>query len=294
MKIGFIGLGTMGIPMAKNLAKSGHHLIVYNRTASRADEFRQKDHFGIAETIAEVVEKSELIWTMLSDDAAMEEVYFAENGIMSAILNRRENMGQPEIVLDSSTISPQISSKIAEKLAACGIEFMDAPVSGSEPQAIEGSLGFMVGGNQETFDRCYPLFMTLGNRAVLMGNHGAGSFTKLANNSISAINMLAVVEGLRMVTKSGIDPELFLKVVSSGGARSGMIDIKGPKILQEDYHANFKAKLMYKDIGLALQLSESLQLPAPVLTTVHEQFLAACEQGYGNEDMCAVMKVVNK
>ncbi|WP_407941635.1 NAD(P)-dependent oxidoreductase [Metabacillus schmidteae] len=172
-----------------------------------------------------------------------------------------------------------------------GIEMLDAPVTGSEPQAIEGILTFMVGGKKEIYEKCEPLFYIMGKQAYYMGETGSGSYTKLANNTMGAINLLSFSEAITMAAKSGVDPELFIKVVSGGGASSGMMVNKGPKVLNRDFSPNFKTDLIYKDLGLAANVAKELELPTPVLSLVKEMFQMARAKGYGGEDMSAVIKL---
>ncbi|WP_077624213.1 NAD(P)-dependent oxidoreductase [Sediminibacillus massiliensis] len=281
-KIGFIGLGTMGLPMAGHLLKNDYEVIVYNRTRNKAESL-QKQGAANASSPKEAAEKSDVVFTMLTADQAVEEVILGEEGIIKGA-----HAGL--IVVDSSTISPNTSKKVADNLLNEGIEMLDAPVTGSEPQAIEGILTFMVGGKKEIFEKCEPLFYAMGKQAYYMGENGAGSYTKLANNTMGAINLLSFSEAITMATKSGVDPELFIKVVSGGGARSGMMDNKGPKVLNRDFSPHFMTDLIYKDLGLAADVAKDLELPTPVLSLVKEMFQMARAKGFGAEDMSAVIK----
>ncbi len=282
-KIGFIGLGTMGLPMAGHLLKNGYEVIAYNRTKNKADALEKEGAF-IASSPEEVATKSEIVFTMLTADQSVEEVILGEKGIIKG-----SHPGL--IVVDSSTISPNTSKKVAETLLKKGIEMLDAPVTGSEPQAIEGILTFMVGGKKEIYEKCEPLFYVMGKQAYYMGETGSGSYTKLANNTMGAINLLSFSEAITMAVKSGVDPELFIKVVSGGGAKSGMMENKGPKVLNRDFSPNFKTDLIYKDLGLATDVAKELELPTPVLSLVKEMFQMARAKGYGGEDMSAVIKL---
>ncbi|MCQ6279346.1 NAD(P)-dependent oxidoreductase [Bacillus sp. EB600] len=282
MKIGFIGMGTMGLPMAHNLLKNGYDLIIYNRTKEKMS-FLEEEGATIANSPKEVAAQSEIVFTMLTADAAVEEVILGEAGIINGA-----NPGL--IVVDSSTISPSTSKKVAEELARHDVEMLDAPVAGSEPQAIEGILTFMVGGKKEIFEKCMPLFLVMGKNAYYMGEHGKGSYTKLANNTMSAINLISFSEGLTMAAKAGIDPEIFVKVVSGGGARSGAVDMKASKVLNRDFQPHFMTKLIHKDLGLASDVAKELEISTPVLSLVKEIFQMAKAKGYGTEDMSAVIK----
>jgi len=281
-KIGFIGLGTMGLPMAKNLLKNGYELIIFNRTKEKMNSLKH-DGARIANSPREVAAQSDIVFTMLTADAAVEEVFLSENGIV--------NGAHPGlIVVDSSTISPATSKKVARELSRHEVQMLDAPVTGSEPQAIEGILTFMVGGNKNIFEKCMHLFLAMGKNAYYMGENGKGSYTKLANNTMSAINLLSFSEAITMATKAGIDPELFLKVVSGGGARSGMAENKGPKVLSRDFKPHFMTELIHKDLGLATDVAKELEISTPVLALVKEIFQIAKARGYGAEDMSSVIK----
>ncbi len=282
MRIGFIGLGTMGLPMAHNLLENGYELIIYNRTKEKIN-FLGKKGARIANSPKEVASQSDIVFTMLTADAAVEEVVLGENGIIYGA-----NPGL--IVVDSSTISPSTSKKVAKELSRHDVEMLDAPVTGSEPQAIEGSLTFMVGGKKEIYEKCMRLFLAMGNNAYYMGENGKGSYTKLANNSMAAINLLAFSEAMTMAAKAGIDPEIFVKVVSGGGARSAMMDNKAAKVLSRDFTPHFMAQLLHKDLGLASGVAQELEISTPVLALAKEIFQIAKAKGYGDEDMSAVIK----
>ncbi|PLS09594.1 NAD(P)-dependent oxidoreductase [Neobacillus cucumis] len=282
MKIGFIGLGTMGLPMAKHLLRDGFELTVFNRTREKMNLLKEEGAF-IAGSPKEVALQSDIVFTMLTADAAVEEVVLGENGI---IYGAHPGL----IVIDSSTISPSTSKKLALELSHHDVKMLDAPVTGSEPQAIEGILTFMVGGKKDIYDRCMPLFLSMGQGAYYMGENGKGSYTKLANNTMSAINLLSFTEAVTMAAKAGIDPEVFVKVVNGGGARSGQVDNKAPKIINRDFTPHFMTNLIHKDLGLASDVAKELEVSTPVLAIVKEIFQMAKAKGYGAEDMSAVIK----
>lgn len=284
MRIAFLGLGTMGRHMAANLLHKGYLLVVYNRDRKKAEALGSA--VRIADSPGEAVRSAEIAVTMLSDDTAVKEVYLGKGGIVPALT---EAPGA-SIVIDCSTVSPDTSVELAQALAAAGAEMLDAPVTGSEPQAKEGVLTFIVGGKRHVYEQCQPLFAAMGKKAVYMGDHGSGSKAKLANNALVAINLIALSESLALVRKCGLDPARFLEVVAGGGARSGMAEMKGPKILQNDYSPQFMTRLMLKDLKLASGLAESLEVPMPALGVVKQLFQIACNEGFGSEDMSAVAK----
>jgi 3-hydroxyisobutyrate dehydrogenase-like beta-hydroxyacid dehydrogenase len=282
MKVGFIGLGTMGLPMAQNLLKKGFDLTVYNRTVEKTELLKQQGA-TVAHSPKEVALHTDVVFTILTADAAVEEVALGENGIV-------QGAHPGLIVVDSSTISPSTSIKVAAALSQHGVDMMDAPVTGSEPHAIEGVLTFMVGGKKDLFEKCMPLFLAMGKGAYYMGENGKGSYTKLANNTMSALNLLSFVEGVTMATKAGIDPETFVKVVNGGGARNAQVDSKAEKIFTRDFAPQFMTQLIYKDLGLASNVAKELEISTPVLAIAKEIFQMAKAKGYGSEDMSAVIK----
>ncbi|MCM3716206.1 NAD(P)-dependent oxidoreductase [Alkalihalobacillus oceani] len=282
-KIGFVGLGTMGLPMAKNLLKAGYSLRVYNRTASKARSLQSEGDVEVASSPAEVARNSEIVITMVTNNQALEEVIKGENGVLAGA-------SAGLIIIDSSTVAPDLVQSLAKELAEKDIELLDAPVTGSEPQAIAAELAFMVGGKEEVYQQCIPLFEAMGKQSHYMGGSGLGAYTKLANNTMSAINLLSLSEALILASKAGVDPQKFMEVASGGGARSGMMDNKGPKIINRDFHPNFKTELMHKDLGLALNVAAEMNIPVPLLASVREQLRIAMAKGYAEEDMCAVAK----
>ena len=275
-------MGTMGAPMATNLLKANFEVVVFSRAAEKVAKLTELGAKA-ASSVADIARQCEVVLTMLPADQAVKDVVLGVDGIVSSA-------GKGLIVIDSSTISAATSKSVAEELAKHGIHMLDAPVTGSEPQAIEGSLTFIVGGELEIYERCRALFEAMGKNSFYMGCHGAGSYTKLCNNTISAITLMAFAEGVVMATKAGIEPELFIEVISQGGARSGQIANKGPKILNRDFRANFATSLMYKDLGLASDIATEMSLPMPALAAAREMLKIAIASGYGQQDVCSIVK----
>jgi 3-hydroxyisobutyrate dehydrogenase-like beta-hydroxyacid dehydrogenase len=268
--------------MVKNLLKAGYELIVHDRAAEKAKQLLELGA-KVASSPADVAKQCEVVITMLPADRAVMEVMTGPNGIA-------EGAAPGLIVIDSSTVLPATSKQMAAELAKRQIEMLDAPVTGSEPQAVEGKITFIVGGKDEIYEKCRPLFKAMGKASFHMGSNGAGSYTKLSNNTISAISLIAFAEGVVMATKAGINPQLFVEVISQGGARSGQIDNKAPKILKGDFHPNFATALMYKDLGLAGEIAKELNIPTPALAVAREMLKIALAKGYGQEDVCSVIK----
>lgn len=281
-RIGFIGLGTMGKPMAANLIQKGFMVTVYNRTAGKVDELEQLGA-EVGFTPAEVARNSDVLFTMLSNDAALLETFYSEQGILSGI--------HPALtIIDSSTVSPQTSQKLAEELAAHFVDFLDAPVTGTKPAAEAGTLTFMVGGSQEVFEEHQDLFHVLGSKALYLGSSGSGSYAKLAHNTMVGINLAGLAEGLSIATKAGIHPSQFLEIIRSGGANSKQVELKGEKILDRDFSNQFSLKLMLKDLLLAQEITNKFHLPTPMLQSATNLFQIGLSKGLGEEDLSAVIK----
>lgn len=280
--IGFIGLGTMGKPMAVNLLKNGYSLIAYNRTSSKVDELLP---FGAskAESPAEAARLADVVFVNVSDDRALLEVVFGADGLLEGV--------RPGItVIDCSTVSPDTSRKVHQELSNHLAEFLDAPVTGSKPAAVNGTLIFMVGGNEEVFEEHQDLFEVLGSKALYLGPSGSGSFAKLAHNTIVGINAIGLIEGLAIASKAGLDPERFLEIVTSGAASSRQAELKGGKIVNHDFEVQFSLQLMLKDLLLAGRLTDQFQLPTPLLHAATSVFQIGLSKGFGPLDLSAAVQ----
>jgi 3-hydroxyisobutyrate dehydrogenase-like beta-hydroxyacid dehydrogenase len=280
--IGFIGLGTMGMPMAANLLEKGYQVLVYNRTQQKSLE--------LAENGAEVVDSpkdaarlSEVLITMLSDGQALEEVYYGDQGVLQGLHPRLT-------VIDCSTVSPETSKRIYHDLSVSAVDFLDAPVTGSKPAAIDGTLVFMVGGLQEVMDEHMDIFDTLGKTTLHMGPSGSGSQTKLAHNTMVGIHAAALSEGMSIAAKSGIDVGKFLSIVKLGAANSRQAELKGDKMLSRDFSNQFSLKLMSKDLNLSSQFTEQLELSLPLLRAARERFQSGMDHGWGDLDLAAIIQ----
>jgi 3-hydroxyisobutyrate dehydrogenase-like beta-hydroxyacid dehydrogenase len=282
-KIGFVGLGIMGLPMAHNLRKAGYELFVYNRTASKAKSLEEHGA-ELCSCPADVAARSEAVVIMVKADQEVEETVLGAGGLIKSA-----RTGQ--IFLNSSTILPSTSQRLAETVAKNGIDMLDCPVTGSAPQAIEGKLNFIVGGKKESFDRCLPLFNAMGKAAYYLGPSGSGSYAKLANNTMFALNLISFIEAISIVSKSGIDPELFIEIVGQGGARSIASEQKLPKILARDFSPAFSLGMMNKDLGLIETLASELNMSTPVVKLVKDLFGQAMDKGWGDEDVCAIVRL---
>lgn len=281
MKIGFIGLGIMGKPMAKNLLKAGYEVWVHNRSRAAMDELAACGaHPGSRQ---ELGQNCDVIITMLPNGPQVQEVMLGADAVASY-------MHTGQIFVDCSSISPVVSKEIAAKLAEKGIEMLDAPVSGGEPKAIDGTLSFMVGGKQAVFDRCRDMLLTMGASAVRCGDVGAGNTTKLANQIIVACNIQAVAEAFTLAQKAGVDPELVFRAIRGGLAGSTVLDAKGPMMLAGNDKPGFKIDLHIKDLNNALDCAHAVGAPVPMTAAVQEVLEWLHHHDCGGRDHSAIAK----
>lgn len=281
--IGFIGLGTMGAPMASNLLRAGYPVTVYNRTASKAAPLTELGA-TVAASPKEAAAGADVVITMVSNDDSIIEVYEGDNGVLAGIRSGTT-------VIDCSTISPALVQRLAKQIAALGSTFLDAPVTGSSPAAIDGTLVFMVGGSVETLAQVMDLFDTMGKKVLHMGDNGSGAVAKLAHNTIVGINNLALAEGFAIAAKSGLPADRFLELVQLGSAGSKAAELKGRKIIEHDFTNQFSLALMLKDLKLASSLTDGSGIPAPMLNLAKSLFQAGQTQGFGDEDLSSIVKV---
>lgn len=282
-KIGFVGLGVMGAPMAANLLRKGFAVKAYNRTAEKTEALVRQGAEAAASP-AEAARDAEVVITMVSDDDAIREVYYGERGVIGAV-------APGTTVIDSSTISPALSIQLAEDIRARSAHFLDAPVTGSKPGAESGTLLFMVGGDGEIIDRHRDVLMAMGREIIHTGPNGSGSVAKLAHNTMVAVNIAGLAEGIAIAAKGGIDPAVFLKIVQAGNASSKAAELKAGKILSGDYSVQFALGLMLKDLKLASGLTDRLGLSSPMLGTVKSLFQMGQAQGLGESDLSALMRL---
>lgn len=286
MKVGFIGLGIMGKPMSKNLVKAGYELVVYNRSQSKADEL-----VGLGAvrgtSPADVAGQVSVIITMLPNSPQVREVCLGENGIA-------RTAAPGTVVIDMSSIDPVESKSIGAELAKKGIELMDAPVSGGEPKAIDGTLSVMVGGSKENFDKYYDLLMAMAGSVVYVGNLGSGNVAKLANQVIVAINIAAVSEALTLAVKNGADPELVYQAIRGGLAGSAVLDAKAPMMMAHNFKPGFRIELHIKDLANALNAAHATSASLPLTSQVMEIMQALKNDGCASEDHSALVKYYEK
>jgi 3-hydroxyisobutyrate dehydrogenase-like beta-hydroxyacid dehydrogenase len=279
--IGFIGLGLMGQPMATNLIKAGHKLTVYNRTTAKAAGLAAAGA-RLASSPADAARGADAVMMIVSDSAAVEEVVAGKGGIV-------ESLGAGTLVIDSSTISPSVSRKMACLVAGKGASWIDAPVTGSKHGAEKGELTFMIGGDRAAFDRALPLLQVLGKKHIYCGRQGLGLSAKLAQNTIQATMLEVFCEGFVLAAKAGVRPETMLEIIQSSMARAALTDFKAPFIFKGDFTPYFPLKLMHKDLELAAEAGYAQGVPMPVLAAVKEVYMAAKAQGKGDLDYAAIV-----
>ncbi|MDR0718937.1 MAG: 2-hydroxy-3-oxopropionate reductase [Treponema sp.] len=286
MKTGFIGLGVMGKPMAKNLIRAGYSLIVCDRAENPVNEMAALGAEKAASP-KEVALHCDTILTMLPDSPQVKEAALGNNGLI-------EGMRPGTILIDMSSINPIASREIATELEKKEIRMLDAPVSGGEPKAIDGTLSFMVGGPKEVFDRFKGLLSKMGSSVVYCGEIGAGNVAKLSNQIIVAVNIAAVSEALMLAKKSGVSPDTVFHAIQGGLAGSTVMDAKVPMILEGNFTPGFRIDLHIKDLNNAIMAGHSAGAPLPLTAGIMEMFQTLHAAGYGSEDHSALVRFYEK
>jgi 3-hydroxyisobutyrate dehydrogenase-like beta-hydroxyacid dehydrogenase len=284
-QLGFLGLGIMGYPMARNLLRAGHEVALWSHTAAKAEKLAGEEKGTARATPREVADRAECVFLCVGDTAMSEEVIFGSNGII-------EGVKSGSVVVDTSTVSARSSIRMGERLAEKGVGFLGAPCTGSKPGAEGGTLTFMVGGEKDVFERARPFFEPMGKQLYYCGGPGMGLRAKLSQNLILSNLVQAFNEGLVLSTRAGIDPELMLDILNNSAARSGMIAAKAPAVFSRNFSTNFSIKWMHKDMGLMLEAGEELGVPLPLTSLSRQMFQAAMSMGHGEEDICATIKVL--
>lgn len=286
LSVGFIGLGIMGRGMATNLLKKGFRLVVYNRTRTRAEELG-KIGAEIAESPSEVAKRTDIIIIMVTDGPDVEQVLFGKGGII-------EGCRGGQIIIDMGTNSPEYSVSFSERLKACGAEFLDAPVTGGDVGAKEGTLTIMVGGDREIFERIKHVLEAMGKTIVYAGPVGSGQKLKLVNQVSVALQMVALVESLELAKASGLNVEDVYKVLSTGGARSFTVESYMPRIMKGDMEPGFKAAHLKKDLGYAVRLASYLNVPLPGTSLAFELYKALVNAGNGESGTQALIRLYDE
>lgn len=285
-RIGFIGLGTMGIPMVRNLMKAGFVVTVYNRTTSKADKMVKEGAVRVASP-KELAADNPIIITMVSDTPDVESVVLGKNGVIEGI-----KLGS--VVIDMSTISPEATRKIALSLNEKGCHMLDAPVSGGEQGAIDGTLSIMVGGEPAVFKKCLPIFEVIGKNIVYLGQSGMGQTVKLMNQILVAGNLNAVVEALVFAKKQGINMEKAIEAIKGGAAGSWQLTNLAPRILKRDFRPGFKVGLMRKDLKLVLEAANASSTPLPATSLITQLFCSLDSATEGENGTQALVKVLER
>ncbi len=287
MKIGFIGLGIMGKPMARNLLKAGHELVVCDFNTANVEEVCAAGNATSAANGAAVASQVDTIITMLPNSPHVKAVVCGEGGIL-------ETAKAGTIIIDMSSIAPLASQEIEKACAEKSVILLDSPVSGGEPKAIDGSLSIMVGGNKEAFDKVYDILMVMGGSAVYCGSIGAGNTTKLANQVVVALNIAAVSEAFMLATKAGVDPHLVFDAIKGGLAGSTVMNAKAPMIMDQNFKPGFRIDLHIKDLNNALETGHGVGAPLPLTAAVMEMLQTLKADGCGSDDHSAIAKYYQK
>jgi 3-hydroxyisobutyrate dehydrogenase/2-hydroxy-3-oxopropionate reductase len=282
MRVAFLGLGIMGRPMASNLVKAGHEVTVWNRTPGKSVEGATT-----ATSPAEAARNAEVIWMCVSDTNAVENVLF---GPQSA----HESLVAGQIIADSSTISPSATRQFSERVRANGVQWVDAPMTGSKAGAESGTLIFIIGGDEAAIEKLKPLLAAMGKKFFRMGETSKGQAAKLAMNLQIALIYEGFAEALTLATKLGVDAETLLPLIEASMVRSGVVDYKAPFVLKRDFSANFPLRLMRKDIRLALDAAKEARVKLPGLETVEEIYDMATEDGHEDLDYAATLTLLEK
>jgi 2-hydroxy-3-oxopropionate reductase len=285
-KIAFVGLGIMGKPMSKNLLKAGHSVVVFDVAPAPVADVVAAGGTA-AKSSKDAASQADVIITMLPDGPEVEAAVLGPGGIL-------EGAAKGSTVVDMSSISPVVAQKVGAACAAKGVEFLDAPVSGGEPKAIEGTLAIMVGGDAKTFEKIEPILKNMGASVTLTGPVGAGNVTKLANQIIVACNIAAMGEALTLATKAGLDPEVVFNAIKGGLAGSTVLNAKAPMVISRNFQPGFRIALHQKDLRNALLAAESMKVSLPLTGAVQNMLMALMNDGKGSLDHSAIVTFVEK
>jgi 2-hydroxy-3-oxopropionate reductase len=284
--IGFVGLGIMGGPMCRNLRKAGHRLVVYDIVPALVERVTG-DGVSPAGTAREAAERSEIVITMLPDGPEVEQAILGPAGVL-------EGARPGSTIVDMSSISPLVAQKVGAAATAKGVRFLDAPVSGGEPKAVDGTLAIMVGGETKVFEEMEPVLKSMGSSVTLTGPVGAGNVTKLANQIIVACNIAAMGEALVLASRAGLDPDVVFNAIKGGLAGSTVLNAKAPMVISRNFKAGFRIRLHQKDLRNALLAAESMKVALPLTSTVQQMLMALMNQGKGDLDHSAIVTFIEE
>jgi 2-hydroxy-3-oxopropionate reductase len=285
-RVGFVGLGIMGKPMAKNLLKAEFPLVVFSRSKGPLEELVREGAIS-ADSARGVAERAETIITMLPDSPEVREVILGKNGVV-------EGIKAGSVVIDMSSINPLVTQEISRTLEEKGVKMLDAPVSGGETGAIQGTLAIMVGGEKKVFEDCLEILKAMGKNIVHVGGIGAGGYVKLVNQIIVALNIASVGEAFSLGVKAGLDPQVIYQAIRGGLAGSQVLETKAPMIFGRNFKPGFKIKLHHKDLHNALSTAKDLGVPLPLSSFVQQIFVSLITEGKGNEDHSALATFFEK
>jgi len=284
--LGFLGLGIMGYPMARNLLRAGHKVALWSHRGDKARLLAGEESNATAcETPKDVAARAECIFVCVGDTEMSRHVLLGPGGVI-------EGAAPGTVIVDASTISPSASRETGARLSERGIRFLDAPCTGSKPGAEGGTLTFMIGGDRLLFEEIRPWFEPMGKQLYYCGGPGMGLAAKLTQNLILSNMLQAFNEGIVLSTKAGVDPALMLEILNNSAARSGLVAFKAPFVLAGNFETNFSVKWMHKDIGLMVEEGNELNVPLPLTALTQQLFRAAIAAGYGEEDICSTIKVL--
>jgi 3-hydroxyisobutyrate dehydrogenase-like beta-hydroxyacid dehydrogenase len=286
-KLGFLGLGLMGYPMARNLLRAGHEVAVWTNTTAKAQTLADSEKGRFCATPKEVAQNADVIFLCVGDTAMAKEVILGPDGII-------QGARSGSAVVDCSTVAVSASRAIGQALGAKGVGFLDAPVTGSTPGAESGNLTFMIGGPQDVFDRVRPLLDPMGKKIYYCGGPGMGLQAKLTQNLVLSNILMAFNEGMVLATKGGMDPKLMLEILDNSAAKCGLINYKAPFVFDRNFTTNFSVKWMHKDIGLMLESGQELDVPLLLTGLTRQLYQAAISAGHGDEDICSTIKVLEE
>lgn len=284
--IGFIGLGIMGMPMARNLIKAGLEVTVYNRTSSKAEQL-VREGASKSDSPRELAKVSSIVIIIVSDTSDVESLILGENGIF-------ERIKPGSVIIDMSTISPIATKEIAKHLRKKNVHMLDAPVSGGEQGAIDGTLSIMVGGDAKVLKRCRPILETMGKEVVHVGTNGMGQTVKLMNQILVAGTLNSVVEALIFAQKQGVDLNRAIDAVKAGAADSWQLTNLAPRIIKRDYRPGFMIDLMQKDLRLVMEAAELMRVPLPATSLIHQMFISLQSAGEGKNGTQALVKALER
>ncbi len=287
MKLGFLGLGIMGYPMARNLLRAGHTVAVWSNTAAKAQKLAAEDNAEVCRTPKAVAEAADIVFLCVGDTEMSEKVALGKDGLL-------EGARAGSIIADCSTVAPSYTRRAAEAFAAKGAHFLDTPVTGSKPGAEGGTLTFMIGGDPAIYEKLKPYLEPMGKQIYYCGSTGLGLHAKLTQNLILSNLLQAFNEGMVLATRAGVDPELMVDILSSSAARSGLVSFKAPFVFNRDFSTNFSTRWMHKDTGLMLETGAELGVPLPLTGLTRQLFQMAISEGYADEDMCSTIKVLER